>query len=333
MPKLILGYISFCTIFLTLYLYSILKESNILVAGFTLVLVIITAWYASISERQFKVTESGSKGKYIAELSRSIFSPMQIDLKRIRGYFLWGSFINDSFPIELKLFHIKHPKHYLEEDIEIIPAEAHDDKIDGLLVVRPAKALLKIQDAALKKHLFLLSPKLIVYQNSLDGINHSFDEISRKILPIWADFKTRCDELDGNHVIRILDAYNIVFRSIFERNVTIEQIDRYGSPAIGNLVHEGDNIYVLFNGERTNNQEENIVKILLFIKDHRDEIIRWVESSSINDEFQNYRREKGIFLTTIDEIIDLIDDLLLDWKVEYYLIENELYGKIKKISN
>jgi len=54
----------------------IFQKIEILNAGITLILVIITGWYAHLMNQQLDVTQRTKKGKFIAEISRSIFTPI-----------------------------------------------------------------------------------------------------------------------------------------------------------------------------------------------------------------------------------------------------------------
>jgi hypothetical protein len=331
MPRLILGYISVCVIGFTLAFYLILKESNILVAGFTLVLVIITAWYASISERQFQVMESGKNGRYLAEISRSVFSPMQIDLKRIKRFIQFGFGVQGWNPIKLVFNKMMPPNFYLNDDIEIIPEHPHDEDTEGFLVVRSAKQLLKIPDPALKCNLPKISSLATEYDTYFNQMNEALANISNEIPNIWPSFRTKCAELDRENILAGSEMnYQFIFKFLLSKSVIIEHRDAHGDHSVCSY-DDTDNSVRILSGEREIGGNFFWVRQLEFFRDNKEELLRWISTTQLNGNFISYLEGRSNFCRVIDELITSIDELLLDWKLNHYLIEDELHSKIKKL--
>lgn len=138
-PKLVLGEIASIILIFSIYLSIIVHDSNILVGGATITLVLVTSWYAGIVYKQLEIIRREKESKFIAEIARSVFSAMQCDIKKIQKALVNGNFLLALNPLTLSIDRTSpnspnYPNHYLNEDIYIqrehAKAEGHDLQLE-----------------------------------------------------------------------------------------------------------------------------------------------------------------------------------------------------------
>lgn len=169
-------------------------DSDILIAGFSLVLVVITAGYASSTERLVKVTANEKKGKVIAEIARSIFSPMRENLVLANGYLEDGGYFSgfgySGLPLKRPLNMLDGltpPMDYITKPVDVITYE--QQFASQWELKRPAKELLRIDDEILQRRYFDITRRCVDYRRNLAKLHSILDSIHVKCQHLDEEFK------------------------------------------------------------------------------------------------------------------------------------------------
>ena len=295
-PKLVLGELALIIFIFSIWFAIVFHDSNILVGGATVVLVLVTSWYAGILYKELEINQMERRGKLIAEIARSIFSPMRLRLEESKHYLVSGYYLGSLKPLDLRLDTIKSPISYLTEEIDIIPSNFDPSNIQGL-VTRPAKTLLeldeKLGDLILKEELPEIQKLLNDFESYKKELKKTHEIINKNIIPIWADFKKYCLSIDKYGLSeKEINFWLILHYTIIQQNYT----ENYSSA-------------------------DNDIKP--FINDNKEIIYKWLLESSLNADLLRFTNFKGSFINLIDSIIDKIDNLLSEWEVEYFLTVDE----------
>ncbi len=316
------------TIFASIFLSSTFN-SGILTTGVTAVLAIITIWYAISTEKNVKIIERGSQGKYIAEISRSIFSPLLRDLSEARSNLKDGSFLVGIKSGTITLERIHPPEFYLKEEIPIRSIQNRtDQEAVGRYVVRPASSLLKNEDNILDRHYSDIEKLSKKYSDVYRGLKKSFHQISANTPIFWNNFKTNCDSLNNSNHSNLKDYfkekssenpkesnYCLIFRILITDREIIDD------PTTDSL--ELYNIEDFLDDHLL--AERQFYQFTKFVSQNKEELNRWLSESIIKNDIAQFKKARADLIETIDELINKIEELLLDWKVEYYLTEDEMH--------
>jgi len=310
--------------------YIIFKDSNFIIAGLTLVLIIVTFWYAYNTDRQFKVTENDRKGKYIAEISRSIFSPMHKSLNEAKDRLESGRYIKKENPIQIYLAE-PEPAFYLTQNVEIAPDKSSANSIKR--VKRPATFLLKIKtdDEILRYSLGKIESLNHEYDRLLKNLQSIHLKIENQFSSVLPDFEKYISEVDPGNFEYLLDASrdgvnyggNVsskIFLCTLTRQRCMECLD---PPYNGSLVcYERDSLLPKFGTERWYR-----FFLLEFIINNRENILEWVAGTALSYDVEQLTKVQQDLLSTIEQLLETIDSLLLNWKLNYYLVEDEMHGE------
>jgi hypothetical protein len=126
------------------------------------------------------------------------------------------------------------------------------------------------------------------------------------------------------------DSYQHLFKWLLNKTAVIDRVSDYGNHWMGIFNDEDNTIHITVEGQETDEDPYEIKKRLEYIRDNKKTLLKWINNTQLNQYFKTYFEERTQFFRIIDELIILIDKLLLNWKVEHYLIEDELHSKIKK---
>jgi hypothetical protein len=284
-------------------------DTNVLLAGFTLILVIITASYAktmkeqsitmkeqsTIAQNQKELFINEKMGKYIAEIARSIFSPMHKDLENFDAHLENGNILSSTSPLQT-IFDGKRLSQYLTGAV-FIPNTTFS---------KPVSILLNVPDDILQiKYLPKINELCQNFETILKDLNLSLELICQNKPMIWNDFKAHCLELDPN--LNEQDNPDI-FDHIFKCALT--QFD----PMANSTALSEDQL------------ENPVIQGMVFPNRNNGEILEWLKKSQLNCAIEQYLDNKEKFQQTINELLSNIENLLLEWKIKYYLLESEMHG-------
>ena len=179
-------------------------------------MVIISTYYSSNNLRQqVKISENAGRKQYIAEIARSIFSAMQVDLLNARRNIMEGPFFYGLFPLKTRIDEIS-PIAYLQGDVEIrsIPSvfamsTSRSTIANGRGPCRPAQILLTIPDECLKNEFLPKITELCEkYGCEHKLLNGSLNSLIQKSSFFFEDFKKYCDFLDKDDLKGIFELQN-----------------------------------------------------------------------------------------------------------------------------
>jgi len=302
-------------------------NSGILNSGATAILVLITIWYAGITEKNVKIIERGSQGKYIAEISRSIFSPMLKDLAKARVNLINGSFLL-GISSKPTLEGIDPVDVYLEGNIFIYSLRARSAQQPMARGgERPASSLLKTKDDILKKHYSDIKVLTRKYSDTRLELIRSIQQISTHLPLVWNDYKNICNSLDSYNLQDYFTEksienpnesnYCLIFRTIISNKEYIGN-PTYYCLALNNIDGQKD----LFLSDEYKRKFYNLGK---FTFQNKEELNRWLSESKINQDITHFQEIRMDLIKANDELTRKIEELLLDWKIEYYLTEDEMH--------
>ncbi len=300
-PKLLVGYIFLIVFIVIIWIYIFfIPETNFLVAGFTLILVIVTAWYASMMNDQIVLSTNQMSGRYMAEICQLIFSPMQNDLKKVKKMIINDAYIarydheNYSIITEIEIKAILAPSHYLSENILIL-----DNPQSKQGITLKAASILQVPDDALQ-HKYL--PKLMHlsadYDQNYKNLKININTIFEHYPSIKDDFSTYCKSFNPELFDKCypFDIFCALFYNIITQKTIIN--NGLGFPG-----------YINFSNE------------------HKKELLEWLKTCKIKDDVFAYLSKKEEFCTTIDEIIITIDNLMNEWRIKYFLLLTDIHLK------
>jgi len=329
-PIISISTLSVIVMLISFTLYFATSDSNNIIAGLTFVLIIVTFWYAFNADRQFKITENDRKGKYIAELSRSIFSPMQKSLHEAKKNLQLGSYIKYENPIKICLSKTD-PSFYLTQDIEIIPEKRSNNSINK--VTRPASFLLKIKksDEILRYRLTKIESLNQDYNGQLNDLQSIYLTLQSQITSVLPDFKRFITKADPEGFKELLDVSK---KETDNENNVLSKI------IISTVIHQKCVLYLNQSGEEgriydkegtqppvTVSAKIKYLNLLLrFTNENQEKIMEWVESTPLSSNAKQLTKLQLDLLSTIDQLLDAIDSLLINWKLNYFLVEDEMHG-------
>jgi len=275
------------------------KNFDFLTAGITGILVIITGWYAKNMHTQIQIMNNEKLGKVITEISISIFSPLEENLKHIKWEFETNFFIEQLLPtkfsnLERKLSFLQY---YLEGDIEVFTIT----NISRTIKVS-ARRLLNINDEHLLFAIHQLKKLDVDYKKNIDDLKILFKQFDDDFLPYFQEFKSKCIDLSNSSHLGIPTDENyfklILKFSMMKQDATPQNIGSAFEP----YAHQ-----------------------CAFINEKRNELYSWIQNIVIlRNDIQNIENEKIILICCIDEMIKEVDILLYNWKITYYLTETEM---------
>nr|WP_321349989.1 hypothetical protein [uncultured Methanoregula sp.] len=310
--------------------FRLIFDSGILTVGVTAVLVAITAWYAVSTEKNVKIIERGSQGKYIAEISRSIFSPMLKDLKKARVNLERGSFLV-GIRSEPTLEGINPLDFYLKGNIFICSKHAENAQMSmNRGVERPATSLLKNKDNILKKHYSDIETLTKKYSDSCSELKESIQQMSTHLPRIWDDFKTTCVSLDTFDLKDYFEGestenshesnYCLIFRTLILNKEFIGNPMNNYCISLDDIESQKENF---LNSPRKDRRQ--FYDLAEFIVKNKVELNQWLSESNIKNDIILFQKMRMNLIKTIDGLSEKIEELLLDWKIEYYLTEDEMH--------
>jgi hypothetical protein len=311
------------TLFISLILAVLYQNTDYSTAGFTLILVFITAWYASSAEKQFRIAEKSQKGKFVAEISRSIFSPMQLGLKVASERLRQGTFLSLEEGMKLQLSNEPSPHLFLNDIISIVPRN-QSVQITGS-IERPAKSLLKIQkdEIVLQTHLPGIEKLGADYDRYWGELQKYYIGIYEKIPTVAPDIKTKL--LKSKNFENLLNLTRKVIE--YDQKVVVHLI--FDNIADKKFYTEQDFYVFYYRADQEGAidlpaKAEWIKQYEKFVRENREDTIHLLLESSISEDVKNILDTQSKLSDTIQKLIVAIDDLFLDWKLEYYLVEDEL---------
>jgi hypothetical protein len=284
------------------------EKYQIIGVGLTLLLVILTFWYASTMLHQIKIMNNEKLGKVIGEIARSIFSPLRDELFEIKGLLNSGYYISHLYhPTTLKFG--KHGKdvvnHYINGEIEIYPKSYSSE--DKKPINRLAYRLLKIEDEDLKYLLFILNGKNKEFVKIIDEMNALFNELDGDLIPFWIPFKEECEKL-----IQSPQNSKPYLNTDFDE-FDLEMILKHS------LIQQDYHLSVPF--VIPGKQGE----LPRFISENKEKIFVWLtHNPALKNDIENIEKKKKMLIENIDEMLGEINYLLSTWKITYYLAEEEL---------
>lgn len=316
--------ISLSILLITIYITAFKQDTNILTAGSTLILIFITAYYAHLTgkttAKQVNLIERERRGRYIAELARSLFSPLQISAKERLKILKSGNFTenvdnNNITSIKFLFDHNKSPISFLSGEIEIIPLEDRTSPTEiRSPIFRPVETLLNLPDIILIRHISNIF-KLTRECNNIEiKLKTNVTKIYSTVEPLWDEFNKAFYSLNGSEqfeyilkrepqFVRIIFYYLIFERPlIFSReNLSRTEMifDEMASDRICTALRE----FILINTENLQN---------------------WISSSPLKDAYEELKLTQNDYFEKHQRLVQEIDELLLEWKLEYYLLEQEI---------
>jgi len=267
--------------------------------GVTSIIALITFWYSTLMYRQINIMNNEKKGKLIGEISRSIFFRLKNELMEFKRVLETGKYIYNMYPIEV--FYEAHWKDlihkYLTGEVEIrSPSSSSRTPI-----IRSAKRLLKIND-----------DELIFTSLVLDKLTRDFNENYNELLkfhktfdgdfhPYWIPFMGECKRLDQSR--NFDDSYEADFKIVLKYTLIQKDYD----PILA--------------GQVTGHHED----LPNFIHENRDKLYNWLQNITIlKEDIEIINDKKMKLIEIIDDFVNEIDYLISNWKITYYLTEEEL---------
>ena len=321
------------------------KSDGAAIAGFTLILIIITGWYARSTEKQYKISERLHKGRYIAEISRSIFSPMLYNLRNIKKRLEYGIFLNFDDGVKINLSYLESPEYFIHGDVQIIP-EIQTIGVSGDLR-RPARQLLNIEqhDEILKYSISSIEKLSASYSKRIMELQENYDYFLEGFPSILTNIKQECPSFHNTEFSEVLRNTNhtINYEDNLIRKICIDSLSNtrcYShTDAIGQrifirgILEEGNiRISILnwnhFTDIESIDSEYYYPKIYLnFLLFEKGSIINYLKTTSLNEYTNNIINLQTELLELVNELITTIESLQLKWKTEYFLLKNELHER------
>lgn len=286
-------------------------------AGFTVVLVIITAWYATTLHNESTKSEKSRRGRFIAEIARSVFSAMHSDLERSKNELENGDYLRSLKPITFNAVVLQSPSHYLNDDITISPQNAQIGKDFYGGIQRPAPYLLNIPDVILQKeHLPVIQALCEDYDGNIPVLVSTVEDLCMKIAPIWQDFKAYCLSIDQYALQDFLPKKNpwnpgeTYFCTLLRLVVSETAVSTVEYPEV---TDDGE-VRVSAKSDAFNT----------YYAANKDILLDWLEKNGLKENINKHKRIKQNLLTIISSLDKEINALFLAWKMEYYLTEDEM---------
>ncbi|GEM_PF-6651176 len=288
-------------------------------AGFTVVLVIVTAWYSATLYSEASRSEKSRVGRVIAEIARSVFSAMRNDLVRIEYQLSSGNYLRSLKPITIADTVRRSPSHYLNDEITVQPPNSQIAK-DFLYgeIQRPAPQLLDIPDETLtKNHLPVIQALCKDYDKNLHELRSVIEETCMKTSPIWQDFKDYCLSIDDQHS----------FQDFLLQKNPSNSNETYFCTLFRAVISEADISdveYTEFTAEGGVRVSDKSAAFKIYYAENKDSLLAWLKESGLQNEIDNHKRIKQNLLAITRNLNTEINSLFLAWKMEYYLTEDEM---------
>jgi hypothetical protein len=294
----LVGFLTIIFFLVIVLAYFVQKQFDILTAGITLILVIITGWYAKNVYTQIQIMNNEKLGKVIGEIFRSIFSPLVFKLIEIRDEFESYRFIGQVLDTHIASENEKRLilPHYLEGVVLVSSSQKNR------MFRVSAKQLLDINDPFLPIRLRRLNQLNAEYNKHMDEMNTLLKKFDEDFLPYWSEFKSKCISLSMASQLPILNEENyfkIVLKYTFtKQDATAQNLERIYSS------------YISYVG---------------FINSKRIELLSWIRNITLlHEDIENIDHKKDEISDCLDEMVQTINTLHRKWKMTYYLTEDEL---------
>jgi hypothetical protein len=282
------------------------EKYQIVGVGLTLLLVVLTFWYASIMLHQIKIMNNEKLGKVISEIARSIFSPLRNELIEIQEQLKTGRYVSTILPSKLNITKKGEElvKKYTKGQIEIRPTSTFSEPKNP--IKRSASRLLKIDDEDLVYAMALLNDDNTQFVENIYHLNNLHTQFDSDLLPYWIPFKEECKrliELPNNQPYLTTDFseddYKIVLKYSF--------IQQDYSPYHPNIL--------------PGKQEE----LPRFISENGKMLLIWLQNvPTLKNDMDNIEQQRVKIIVIIAKMLGRITYLLSHWKMTYYLTEEEL---------
>ncbi len=299
------------------------KQPIYLSVGITAVMAITTAWYSSNNlNQQIKISENLSRRQYIAEIARSIFSAMQLDLLNARRDITNGPFFIALSPLKTTIDNIS-PLSYLERNVEIRGVPSVYPMSNNRSVIenrkgphRPARVLLSVPDANLQNtYLPVISELCKNFDDEHNQLNDTLKKLIDKSSLFFEDFKKYCDSLDKYELKDVFRSFN----GESPRETFYHYLLRY---ALIQGIPDAELHQVIDGGGiRTIGKQK---EFSAYLQENRGLLLQWLLMSDVSDEVKTIRKTLENLVNLIDRINDQINELFLAWKIQYGLTEDEM---------
>jgi hypothetical protein len=278
--------------------------ANLITAWATIVLAIITGYYAKFLHDQTVQSERQFRKKSIIHLSMSVFTPIQYVLKeateKLRDQMLFSEIKNEQWNLPSFKKFLKGNYIYLispdviplvikdASRVRRLPIDEMRVELTNTLQTVSAKRLLSISDFELEKQI----PPLMELCKEYHVMKDEFKRIHRNFQHIYPDFLTNY----GNYVT---------------------ELNR--DDQIGFEMDDGSRImHYLFTGNFDNGSS---TALKMFIQRKNGFINEWCNSYP---ELKEWYLKKIELLTKIKEINYLIEKMQIQWKTDYGLGDDDL---------
>ena len=312
----------FIVLLFSVTLWQVENQPIYLSVGITAVMVIITTYYSSNNLRQqVKISENSGRKNYIAEIARSIFSAMQLDLLKARRSIENGPFFIGLLPPTTKIDKIS-PLSFLQGDVEI----RGNPSLFGMSIERsiiasgrgpqrPARVLLTVPDETLqKKYLPVITDLCEKFENEHKNLDDSLNSMIQKSPLFFDDFKSYCDSLDKKELKEIFNSIN----SLSPQETFYHSLLGY---ALIQGVANADHYVNTDDGMRQIGKKQ---EFLTYVQENREILLEWLLKSAVSIDVKAIRKTLKNLIDLINQINDQINDLFLAWKVQYGLTEEEM---------
>ncbi|MHB8163605.1 MAG: hypothetical protein ACYDDV_04540 [Methanoregula sp.] len=314
----------FTILIILIALWNVENQPIYLTVAVTAVMAITTTWYSSNSLRQqVSISENIGKKNYIAEIARSVFSAMQLDLLTARKYIVDGPFFIGIVHPKTNIDEIS-PKFYLQGNIEIRSGPSLNSENPNSSTItngqgprRPAAVLLKVPDDILQNdYLPKITKSCNQYEKDQKQLLESLKSIAQKTPLFWEDFKNYCNSLDTYSLKNIFDLYNGDSPSETFYHYLLRYALIQGKPNAMNFQVDDGGMRLF--------EAQTQKKFIKYINENKALILNWLLSSPAKDDVTIFRSSLENIISDIDQINDQINGLFLAWKVKYGLTEEEM---------
>jgi hypothetical protein len=314
----------FAVLFIFITLWYVESQPLYLTVGVTSVMVITTTWYSSNMLRQVRIAENSGKKNYIAEIARSIFSSMQLDLLNARRSITEGPFFTGLLPLKTTIDRVS-PLFYLQGDVEIrgkplLYGLSTDRSIigNGRGPHRPARVLLTVPDDKLQKNLPVITELCKKFEEEHKKIDFFLNSLIQKSPLFWEDFKSYCDSLDKYELKGVFISRNGQSPNETYYHYLLRYALTQGNPDV-------EHYQVIDDGIRLVGKQQ---EFLNYLRENRVLLLDWLIKSPVGIEVREIRTTLENLVSLIDQTNDQINELFLAWKVQYGLTEDEMNLKV-----
>lgn len=274
--------------------------------GISLLLVVLTFWYASIMLSQIKIMNNEKMGKVISEIARSIFSPLRKELIEIQDQLKTGKYLSTILPSKLNISKIGEElvNKYTKDQIEIRPISTLSEPKNP--IKRSASRLLKIDDEDLVFAMALLNDDNNEFIESIHHLNDLHIQFDSDLLPYWIPFKEECKrliEIPNNRPYLTTDFTESDFKIVLKYSFIQQEYSPFPPRVLAGK------------------QEE----LPRFISENGEALLNWLQNiPSLKTDMNNIEQQRAKIISIINKMLGRITFLLSHWKMTYYLTEEEL---------